>query len=182
MRRGSKEPDRYADGATAGGPFPARTDGSWPPRVLMTRTRREARTRLLRRCLGSLAGHPTRRGGLDPHEAEDLLQGFLTSRVPENLLARATWEWGGFRSFLLVTRDHVVANERRAGRVRKRSQGVLRNLDESTGRADSQEASPDRAFELAPAREVLAEALRRMRRECGRTVGQTCGNCSRAAC
>ena len=119
---------------------------------------RQALAELLERYYPALKSHIVRRRGLAEDEAEDLLQGFLSSRVLEkNIVAQADRAKGRFRSFLLTVLDHYVANELR----RKRPA----NLDSEVDLADPAAPVED-VFHQDWAREVIAAAIERMRQEC----------------
>ena len=105
---------------------------------------------------------------LDRHRAEDLLQGFVAERVLErNLLARADRGRGRFRTFLLACLRNYVAMQRRREVAAKRHPGAGRlvPLGEGAGDLPGDEPGSD-AFDVAWARQVIGEALERMRREC----------------
>jgi RNA polymerase sigma factor (sigma-70 family) len=122
---------------------------------------------VLRRYEPALAAHLRARFRLSPHDAQDALQSFFTDAMIErNLLRLADPARGRFRSFLLTALDHHVRNWLRDRRAKKRSpDAAVSAIDEVTPPAD-REASPDRAFELTWAREVVAQAVERMRAEC----------------
>src|SRR5688500_4236836 len=61
-----------------------------------------------------------RRRGESPHDAEDLTQGFFASLLQRQALAVADPDRGRFRSFLLASLKHYLANERARSRAQKR--------------------------------------------------------------
>jgi RNA polymerase sigma-70 factor (ECF subfamily) len=61
-----------------------------------------------------------RRFGFSPDEAEDLTQGFFTRVLQKNYLRDFERSRGRFRSFLLGSLKHFIANERDAARTLKR--------------------------------------------------------------
>ena len=105
---------------------------------------------------------------LDRHRADDLLQSFVAERVLErNLLARADPSRGRFRTFLLACLSNHVAMERRREAAAKRNPGAGRLLPLDDHAADAMAGEPrSDVFDVAWGRQVIAEALQRMRREC----------------
>src|SRR5580765_4422858 len=63
-----------------------------------------------------------RRQGSNPHDAQDLTQGFFEHLIESRAYARADPEKGHFRSFLLGALKHFVAHERADDRTQKRPQ------------------------------------------------------------
>ena len=104
----------------------------------------------------------------EPH-AEDLLQGFVLEKVLKGgVLARAERQRGRFRTFLLNVLTNFVVSEQRRARALKRApaQGSV-SLDELSETAPEVALAPAAAqFDLAFARQVIAEALRRMESQC----------------
>ena len=126
--------------------------------------RREALSRLLGRYRPPLRSHLISRKRLDQDRADDLLQSFITRQVLEReLFARADQERGRFRTFLLTALDRFVFNELRDENVRERH---VRHCDEQTEDVVAAASEPQDRFDIEWAREVLAEALHRMRQEC----------------
>jgi RNA polymerase sigma factor (sigma-70 family) len=64
-----------------------------------------------------------RRRGHSPHEAEDLTQEFFARLLAKNYLADVHREKGKFRSFLLASLKHFLANEWDRARAAKRGGG-----------------------------------------------------------
>jgi RNA polymerase sigma-70 factor (ECF subfamily) len=138
--------------------------------------RRAALEALLRRYLGPMRRHLLSRRRVPPDRVDDLLQGFVCSRILEqDLIARADPARGRFRNYLLKALNRYVANELRRERTKARSprDGELVPLDpdadEEAGPA-AREPGPGGAFDLAWAREVLDEAVTRMRADCHAAV------------
>jgi RNA polymerase sigma-70 factor (ECF subfamily) len=61
-----------------------------------------------------------RRRGYDAHQAEDLTQEFFARLLAKNYLADVAREKGKFRSFLLASLKHFLANEWDRARAKKR--------------------------------------------------------------
>src|SRR5580700_240435 len=109
-----------------------------------------------------------RRQGRDPHEAEDLTQEFFSRLLAKNYLADADPAKGKFRSFLLASLKHFLANEWDRARAQKRGGGrtviALDALSEAERRRiePADNASPDKAFDRQWAITVLDHALKRL--------------------
>lgn len=113
-----------------------------------------------------------RRAGHAPHDAEDLVQGFLARVVERGIVGEAEAVRGKFRSFLIGCLEHFLANEWRREHRLKRGGGaealplhdpaVAARVEASLGKADD----PRTAFERAWALTVLDRALERVRVEC----------------
>jgi len=70
--------------------------------------------------------------GFDRQEAEDLTQGFFTRVIEKDVLRRARRERGRFRSFLLASLKHYLANEWHRERAQKRGgDRVLVGIDQA---------------------------------------------------
>jgi RNA polymerase sigma-70 factor (ECF subfamily) len=81
-----------------------------------------------------------RRQECDAEDARDLIQGFFADLIETRAYARANREKGRFRSFLLGTLKHFVADMRDRGRALKRGGGmILMGLDDkATAEAEAQ--------------------------------------------
>jgi RNA polymerase sigma-70 factor (ECF subfamily) len=133
---------------------------------------RDALAVLLKRYLPALQSHLVNDRHIDPQGAEDLLQGFVADKIIEqNLLDHAARERGKFRSFLLATLDHyVVSAHRLASAAKRRPEAGLAALSDNADRLQAAgNEDPARAFDVAWARELIAEAISRMRAECERS-------------
>lgn len=131
--------------------------------------RQAAVAALVERYAPALLSYLRTRWRLDEHEAADRVQGFLADKVIEqDLIARAERDRGRFRTFLLTALDHFVSNSFRAARAKKRSPKAQVSLDEDLDAPAHPAAGerPAEAFDLAWGRQVLAEAIEQMRREC----------------
>jgi DNA-directed RNA polymerase specialized sigma24 family protein len=67
-----------------------------------------------------------RRYGCDPHEAEDLTQGFFARMLGKNDFRLADPVRGKFRSFLMASLRHFTANERKHEKRLKRGGAATR--------------------------------------------------------
>jgi RNA polymerase sigma-70 factor (ECF subfamily) len=112
-----------------------------------------------------------RRKGRGPDDAADLVQGFFVSLLERHGVAAADRGRGRFRTFLLASLDHYVANEWRRAAAQKRGGGaVVVGLDFSDGERryglePSHDLTPDRVFERRWALALIDAAMSRLRAE-----------------
>jgi RNA polymerase sigma-70 factor (ECF subfamily) len=86
--------------------------------------------------------------------------------VEQNLMASASSERGKFRSFILVALNRYIIDQIRRENTRSRTpDGKLVDLHEAEI-LSAESAEPSEPFNLAWAREVIAQASRRMQAEC----------------
>jgi len=112
-----------------------------------------------------------RRQGFGPEDAEDLTQGFFAHLLEHEALATVDRAKGKFRSFLLASLRHFLADERERARAQKRGGGrtpvpldvgfAERRYAQET--ADSN--SPDKIFERNWAVALMEQVLDRLRAE-----------------
>jgi len=123
---------------------------------------------LLRRYWPALKAHLVVARRIDPHEADDLLQGFIADRVLEHqLVAAAEPARGRFRGLLVAGLDHYVANEMRRRGSRKRIAERAVPLDpREQDRWAAGDVAPERVFDVQWARQLLHEVAVRMKDEC----------------
>lgn len=112
-----------------------------------------------------------RRKGLSPADAQDVTQEFFCGLIARNSLQCVDRSRGSFRSFLLASMNHLLANERDKACALKRGgevQFLSLNTEEAEGRF-AQEAtggdSPEKAFDRRWALTLLDRALARLREE-----------------
>jgi RNA polymerase sigma-70 factor (ECF subfamily) len=109
--------------------------------------------------------------GYSREEAEDLTQEFFARLLAHNSVARADPARGRFRSFLLVSLKHFLANEWDKARAQKRGGGarlIPLEFDTAETRCAQPVApgdTPDRAFDRQWALALLEVVLGRLRRE-----------------
>ena len=109
-----------------------------------------------------------RRQGEPSTQAEDLVQGFLTRLLDKKDLARVDRAKGRFRSFLLASLKHFMANEYDKARTLKRGGGAqvisLDALDAEARYAvePTDGMTPDRLFDRRWALAVLDQVLARL--------------------
>jgi RNA polymerase sigma-70 factor (ECF subfamily) len=112
-----------------------------------------------------------RRRGLSAADAQDVTQEFFCRLIGKNSLASVDRSLGSFRSFLLASINHLLANEWDKARALKRGGGVqIISLDaeEAEGRfAREPDAadSPEKAFDRRWTLTLLDRALAQLREE-----------------
>jgi len=112
-----------------------------------------------------------RGAGYSREEAEDLTQEFFARLLAHNAVARADPARGRFRSFLLASLKHFLANEWEKARARKRGGGAqLLPLEFDTAETRYAQPvapgdTPDRAYDRQWALSLLEVVLGRLRRE-----------------
>lgn len=105
-----------------------------------------------------------RRSGLSAVDAEDAVQGFLARLLRLESLATARRERGRFRSFLLGSFNHYLADLRDHARAARRDERLSDRLDQLTNLI-SGESAPDTAFDRAWALALLDTVTARLRAE-----------------
>ena len=112
-----------------------------------------------------------RRKGLAPADAQDVTQEFFCRLIGKNDLASVDRARGSFRSFLLASINHLLANEWDKARALKRGGGrqiLSLNAEEAEGRYVQEPAahdSPEKAFDRRWALTLLDRALALLREE-----------------
>jgi RNA polymerase sigma-70 factor (ECF subfamily) len=112
-----------------------------------------------------------RRQGHGPHDAQDLTQEFFARLLEKNYLADVNRAKGRFRSFLLASLKHFLANEWDKARAQKRGGGKIlipidaATADTSCGFEPADDSTPEKIFERRWALTLLEQVLRRLREE-----------------
>jgi RNA polymerase sigma factor (sigma-70 family) len=112
-----------------------------------------------------------RRRGHDPHDAEDLTQGFFAHLLARQFLEKIDREKGKFRSFLLASLKNYLADQRDHDQAQKRGGGeVPVALDslaaESRYRLEpADDLTPEKLFEKQWALSLLEQVLSRLQGE-----------------
>ena len=112
-----------------------------------------------------------RRQGIAPHDAEDLTQGFFQHLLAKGALGHVARDKGRFRTFLLASLKHFLADERDHAAAQKRGGGrAAISFDACDAEAryaiePRDELSPDRLFDRRWALAVIARTLARLRAE-----------------
>lgn len=128
----------------------------------------EALNELLRVYCPVLKKHLVRGMRFTPHSADDFVQNFVAQKIMgKNALASASVARGRFRVFLLKTFNNFVISELRRGLARKRAalQDEAISLDETPDLAAAG-ARFQHALDLEWARQTMAVAIGRMKKEC----------------
>jgi len=120
-----------------------------------------------------------RRWGYSADDAQDLTQEFFARVLEKHYLRQADPARGRFRSFLLASLKHFLANERDRARAQKRGGGAAPlpfEFETAEGRYTREppdDETPDRIFERRWALALLERVLGRLRDEnyeAGKTV------------
>jgi RNA polymerase sigma-70 factor (ECF subfamily) len=116
-----------------------------------------------------------RRNGYDLHAAQDLTQAFFERLLDKNYLEAANRERGRFRSFLLASLKHFLANERKAARAQKRGGGAahlsidFQRAEEAYLAEPADERTAEQIFEQQWAVLLLERVLARVAEDFDRT-------------
>ncbi|MEO8353591.1 MAG: sigma-70 family RNA polymerase sigma factor, partial [Chthoniobacteraceae bacterium] len=112
-----------------------------------------------------------RREGHSPHDAQDLTQEFFARLLEKGWLSGVAQERGHFRSWLLASMRHFLANEWNRAHTQRRGGGVaLISIDEATAEArfgdepatsETAETFYDRQWAVA----LLDQVMKRLREE-----------------
>jgi len=112
-----------------------------------------------------------RRQGHNPHDAQDLTQEFFARLLEKNFLAGVHREKGRFRSFMLASVKHFLANEWDKATAQKRGGGQVpisidAELGESSfGLEPVDTVTAEKIYERRWALALLEQVLRRLREE-----------------
>lgn len=115
-----------------------------------------------------------RRRGRTPAEAEDLTQAFFARILAKEFLRDLMPRQGRFRSYLLASLQHFLANEWDRARAQKRGGGkTLLSLDEEDAESRYQiematAATPETLYEIRWAWNLLEQVLTQLREEYAR--------------
>ena len=131
----------------------------------------EALSQLCRAYWYPLYAHVRRRGH-DHHAAQDLTQEFFARLLEKRWLDAVSPKKGRFRSFLLASVDHFLANDWREARAAKRGGGQTvvpleetKTGEERFAREPAFDGAPERVFDKGWATAVLDQALARLGQE-----------------
>jgi RNA polymerase sigma-70 factor (ECF subfamily) len=108
-----------------------------------------------------------RRRGYSPEDAQDLTQEFFSQLLRHNRFARASQERGRFRSFLLASMNHFLADAWDKSRAQKRGGGQVLPLDLQAaearlGELTTDQLSPEKLFERRWAITLLEQVYQRL--------------------
>jgi DNA-directed RNA polymerase specialized sigma24 family protein len=113
-----------------------------------------------------------RRKGYNPDEAEDLVQGFFAQFLEKNYLKAVDASLGKFRTFLLCSMKHFLANEWDRAQALKRGGGFefialdVHDAEQNYLFEVAESASPETLFERRWVEAILQQVLTRLRDEC----------------
>lgn len=116
-----------------------------------------------------------RHSGREEEAAKDSTQAFFTDWIESDSFAKAAQNRGRFRSYVLTSLKHFVANEHRAANAQKRRPAAgLLSLDELMDRTDVpfepvDDMTPEMIFDKSWASEVIQRVLRHYEQECKTT-------------
>jgi RNA polymerase sigma factor (sigma-70 family) len=113
-----------------------------------------------------------RRRGYSPADAQDLTQEFFARLLERNAVATVAPDKGRFRSFLLASMNHFLADEWDKSRAQKRGGGRVISLDLQTAETRLDEPSardltPEQAFERRWTITLLEQVYRKLEAEYG---------------
>jgi RNA polymerase sigma-70 factor (ECF subfamily) len=112
-----------------------------------------------------------RRRGYEPHDAQDMTQAFFARFLEKNYLGSVDRRKGRFRSFLLASLKHFLADEWDRARAQKRGGNyVFIPFDEQSAEAayrlePSQNSTAEKIFERRWALTLLDQVMNRLQRE-----------------
>ncbi|HEU4389878.1 MAG TPA: sigma-70 family RNA polymerase sigma factor [Blastocatellia bacterium] len=112
-----------------------------------------------------------RRCGYAVADAQDLTQEFFSRLIEKNYLKTATRERGRFRSFLLASMKHFLANEWDRAAAKKRGGGITHvslefdEVERITGQEASRTLTPEELYERCWALTLIGRALARIEGE-----------------
>src|SRR5580693_2515632 len=111
-------------------------------------TRRRALGELLERYVPAVRCYLTLGKRIDPDRADDILQGFLASKIlDEHLIERADQQRGKFRTFLLTALDRFIINQHRFDAAQKRAPAQLASIDDQPEPSESA-SNPANTFDV----------------------------------
>jgi RNA polymerase sigma-70 factor (ECF subfamily) len=109
--------------------------------------------------------------GYSAHDAQDLTQEFFARLIEQNTVGEADRNRGRFRTFLIASLKHFLANERDRAQAKKRGGGrLVLSIDfdageNRLGREPAHDATPERIFERRWAIALLETVLALLRKE-----------------
>jgi RNA polymerase sigma factor (sigma-70 family) len=111
-----------------------------------------------------------RRRGYSPHDAQDLTQGFFARLLERHAMAKVDPAKGKFRSFLLASMNHFLADEWDKGRAQKRDAGHPISLDLASAETrylqqSDETLTAEKTFERRWALTLLEQVYERLRQD-----------------
>jgi DNA-directed RNA polymerase specialized sigma24 family protein len=134
-----------------------------------TQRRNEALDELLGRYRPALLAHLTVTKRIEPNWAEDVVQDFICDKILErDLFSRAAPELGRFRSLLLKSLSNYLIDEIRAAKARGKWVSLEMSPEDFEELVAVENVAAD-AFNVQWSRQVIGDALTRMREDCLRS-------------
>ena len=129
---------------------------------------RRALNEVLSQYWPAIRAHLVIRKGVDPNDADDLVQSFVTDRVlTSDLLAAADKDRGKFRSLIVKSLENYLANELRRRNAKKRqTERAVSLCDDAVSDLGATTETPATITESAWAQETLASVLQSMKEDC----------------
>jgi RNA polymerase sigma-70 factor (ECF subfamily) len=111
-----------------------------------------------------------RRRGYSPEDAQDLTQAFFARLLERETVAGVVPGKGRFRSFLLTSLNHFLADEWSRANARKRGSGQVFSIDWQSaetqlGEMPVERFTPERAYDHRWAMTLLAQVYQRLEEE-----------------
>ena len=131
--------------------------------------RRRTLEALVRQYQPALRSYLMARRRIGPHDADDLLQEFLASKVlAQQILRRADKTRGKFRTCLMPALERFAISEYRKASAARRSPGAggVGSLDGVEGAEEAVAPGAADLFDVEWAKQAVEVAVGRMRREC----------------
>jgi RNA polymerase sigma-70 factor (ECF subfamily) len=134
-------------------------------------SQRDALGDLLRKYLGAFRTYLMTKYQLKRDRAEDMVQSFIASRIVEkNLIGKAEQGRGKFRNFLMTALERFVIDQFREESAQKRGgDRDIIDVQDQQDRLGGQGEDPAAAFDAAWARDVIQQAIDRMRESTEKT-------------
>jgi RNA polymerase sigma-70 factor (ECF subfamily) len=143
--------------------------------VLQARDSTQTSARGALAALFEAYGYPlycfARRTGADPEEALDLIQGYFTRFLEKDFIHDVHRRAGRFRSFLLASLKHYIANERcRSATIKRGGRATVvsfdsRSVEERYELEPVESLTPEMVYERRWAQTVMDRTLDRLRRQ-----------------
>ena len=157
-------------------PFPSSSAGFEPTRWSVVVAAKGEQTNLAREALEDLCGAYwpplygfIRRSGYSSADAQDLTQGFFERFIAKDYLSDVAQDKGRFRSFLLASLKHFLANQRDREKAEKRGGSIrivpfeFENAESSYCIQPSHNLTPETIFEKQWATTLLSRVLNRLK-------------------
>ncbi|MEX1017160.1 MAG: hypothetical protein WD534_03045 [Phycisphaeraceae bacterium] len=124
---------------------------------------------LLRQYQPALRAYLLYHHRMQPADADDLLQAFITDKIiQKRLIEHADQRRGRFRSFLLTVLNNYRRDASRHARTARRSPANQTVPFDDSLASEAAAGEPATSFEIAWAREVLVQAIAAMQAQCQR--------------